>query len=163
MIGMSVPSSRDALKNEVGIADRLILSEIANRLELHVDQKDWAALRSMLCDVVVVDFGTEDTSGGVSRLADRVVADLADGHPDAEVTYHARMSDIININGDVATLEGLQYAWSISADEEQRLYEVWGRMSYSFKKENGDWRVTSLKSAKLRDKHMPGRPAGRAG
>jgi hypothetical protein len=135
--------------------DRTAVAEVANRLDLAVDTKDWTVVRQLFAESVRLDTGWAGESNPIDFSRDGIVDALATSNFDAKRTYHVRTNEIIEIFGDRARVMAQSYGWNQLSGHTPDVYETWGRMTYELNRVGGGWKVSSVKHEKTREAGNP--------
>ena len=110
-----------------------------------VDSKDWDGLSSCFTHDLVADYG--GWSGIRSKGRDNCIAQAKDVLKDAETIHHGHMPEIV-LSGD-GTATGI---WSMEdiVKLPGLLIHGWGHYHENYRKENGVWKISSIKLIRLR-------------
>lgn len=127
------------------LCDKALIEETILKYATAADMRDWDLLKSILCDEINIDF---TTSGGpaMSLTNDQYVGQVTSLIPGFDVTQHQLTNFVININGDTAnTIVYMQAEHFVSDGADQIGRTVGGYYTHQLKKENGNWKISSLK------------------
>jgi len=116
-----------------------------------MDTKDWAGMRTVFTDDVVVD--TASSGGGVITGADAFLAFLEPTLRDVVTVHHGHMPEIVCTSPTTAT-----GVWAM----EDRLrwpdgsaLHGFGHYHETYEKIDGEWRIASLTLTRLRRDYLP--------
>ncbi|MGI8331491.1 nuclear transport factor 2 family protein [Actinomadura scrupuli] len=111
-----------------------------------MDTKDWAGMRRVLADDVVID--TVDSGGGVIEGADAFITFLQKVLADQPTVHHGHMPEIELTSATTATgVWAMQDLIQWADGTELRGY---GHYHETYEKTGGAWQITSSKLTRLR-------------
>jgi ketosteroid isomerase-like protein len=116
-----------------------------------MDTKDWAAMREVFADDVVVD--TSSSGGGVVTGADEFIGFLAPTLQDVVTVHHGHMPEITIVSPTTAA--GI---WSM--EDKLRFPDGselhgYGHYHETYEKTAGEWRIKTLTLTRLRQDFTP--------
>ncbi len=111
-----------------------------------MDTKDWAGMRQVFTDEVVVD--TTDSGGGVVTGADAFVTFLQETLADAVTVHHGHMPEIDLRSATAAT--GIWALHDIVIWPNGMRLDGYGHYHETYEKVAGEWRIKSSTLTRLR-------------
>jgi uncharacterized protein (TIGR02246 family) len=110
-----------------------------------MDTKDWAAMRTVFADQVVVD--TSEAGGGVVSGADEFMDFLRETLADVVTVHHGHMPEIALTSDTTAT--GIWALNDILIWPNGMRLDGYGHYHETYEKVDGDWRINSSKLTRL--------------
>lgn len=110
-----------------------------------MDTKDWAGMREVFADDVVID--TSEAGGDVERGADAFIAFLRDALGDAVTVHHGHMPEIDLTSDTTAT--GIWALHDIIVWSTGMRLDGYGHYHETYEKTDGEWRIKSSKLTRL--------------
>ena len=110
-----------------------------------MDTKDWAGMRQVFTDDVVMD--TTDSGGGVVTGADAFVAFLSETLADAVTVHHGHMPEIHLTSPTTAT--GIWALQDIIVWPDGTRLHGYGHYHETYALEGGEWRIASSTLTRL--------------
>ncbi len=110
-----------------------------------MDTKDWAGMREVFADDVVID--TSEAGGDVERGADEFIAFLRDALGDAVTVHHGHMPEIDLTSDTTAT--GIWALHDIIVWSTGMRLDGYGHYHETYEKTDGEWRIKSSKLTRL--------------
>jgi len=111
-----------------------------------MDTKDWAAMREVFTDDVVMD--TTEAGGAVTSGADRFVAFLREAIGEVITVHHGHMPEIELTSATTAT--GVWAMEDMLRWPDGREMHGYGHYHETYEKVGGAWRIKSSKLTRLR-------------
>ena len=111
-----------------------------------MDTKDWAAMRAVFADDVVVD--TSTSGGGVVTGADEFLAFLAPTLQDVVTVHHGHMPEITLTSATTAA--GIWSMEDMLRFPDGSELHGFGHYHETYEKAGGEWRITTLTLTRLR-------------
>jgi hypothetical protein len=111
-----------------------------------MDTKDWAGMRAVFADDVVVD--TTESGGGVVHGADEFIAFLRETLDDVVTVHHGHMPEIELTSATTAT--GIWALGDILAWPNGATLHGYGHYHETYAKTGDEWRITSTTLTRLR-------------
>jgi len=116
-----------------------------------MDTKDWAGMRQVFTDDVVMD--TTDSGGGVVSGADEFIAFLQETLADAVTVHHGHMPEI-----EITGPETASGTWAMfdyvefppGPDGARAGLQGYGHYTEEYVREDGEWRIKSTLLTRLR-------------
>ncbi len=126
--------------------DLVAIQQLKARYFRTMDTKDWAAMRQVFTDDVVMD--TTESGGGVVAGADEFMAFLEETLADVVTVHHGHMPEIEITSPTTATgIWALEDLLRWPDGNELRGY---GHYHETYEKLDGEWRIASSKLTRLR-------------
>lgn len=126
------------------MTDRDQLAELASKLGLLVDARDWTGLPELFCDAIDVDY-TSLNGGEPQRLAP---AELIEGWKRnleaLRATQHLIANHVVTLDGDEARVTTNVTATHISPAEPNEHWVVGGRYDMVARRTSAGWRIAAL-------------------
>ena len=120
-----------------------------------MDTKDWAGMREVFTDDVVID--TAEAGGQVARGADEFMAFLREALGDAVTVHQGHMPEIDLTSETTAT--GIWALNDIIIWSSGMRLDGYGHYHETYEKSDGEWRIKSSKLTRLHtDFTMPEQP-----
>ncbi len=120
-----------------------------------MDTKDWAGMREVFTDDVVID--TAEAGGQVARGADEFMAFLGEALGDAVTVHQGHMPEIDLTSETTAT--GIWALNDIIIWSSGMRLDGYGHYHETYEKSDGEWRIKSSKLTRLHtDFTMPEQP-----
>ena len=120
-----------------------------------MDTKDWAGMREVFTDDVVID--TAEAGGQVARGADDFMAFLREALGDAVTVHQGHMPEIDLTSETTAT--GIWALHDIIIWSSGMRLDGYGHYHETYEKSDGEWRIKSSKLTRLHtDFTMPEQP-----
>ena len=120
-----------------------------------MDTKDWAGMREVFTDDVVID--TSEAGGQVARGADEFMAFLREALGDAVTVHQGHMPEIDLTSETTAT--GIWALNDIVIWSSGMRLDGYGHYHETYEKSDGEWRIKSSKLTRLHtDFTMPEQP-----
>jgi len=120
-----------------------------------MDTKDWAGMREVFTDDVVID--TSEAGGQVARGADEFMAFLREALGDAVTVHQGHMPEIELTSDTTAT--GIWALNDIVIWSSGMRLDGYGHYHETYAKSDGEWRIKSSKLTRLHtDFTMPEQP-----
>jgi hypothetical protein len=119
-----------------------------------MDTKDWAGMRAVFTDDVVMD--TSEAGGSVITGADEFLAFLSDTLADVVTVHHGHMPEITLTSPTTAT--GIWAMEDMLRWPETDMHG-YGHYHETYEKVGGEWRIASSKLTRLRLDFTQGAPA----
>lgn len=111
-----------------------------------MDTKDWAGMRAVFTDDVVMD--TSESGGGVITGADEFLAFLSETLADVVTVHHGHMPEIELTSPATAT--GIWAMEDMLRWPNGMELHGYGHYHETYEKTDGGWRIASLKLTRLR-------------
>jgi uncharacterized protein (TIGR02246 family) len=111
-----------------------------------MDTKDWAAMRQVFADDVVVD--STESGGGVVSGADEFIAFLQQTLGDVVTVHHGHMPEIEVTSATVAS--GVWALEDVLEWPDGTELHGYGHYHETYAKVDGAWRITTLRLTRLR-------------
>lgn len=111
-----------------------------------MDTKDWAGMRAVFSDDVVVD--TSSSGGGVVHGADRFMTFLRAALADVVTVHHGHMPEIELTSPTTAT--GIWSMQDLLRWPDGREMTGYGHYHETYERIDGAWRIKTLKLTRLR-------------
>lgn len=127
------------------------IKQLKARYFRHLDTKDWAALRHVFTDDVVVD--TTDSGGSVVTGADAFIAVLQRLLDGVLTVHHGHMPEIALTSATTAS--GIWAMEDLLRFPDGSELHGWGHYHETYEKSEGTWRIKSLRLTRLRLDHVP--------
>lgn len=125
--------------------DKALIEQTILKYATAADLRDWDLLKSILADEIDIDF---TSSGGPAATVTNTqyVTQVKALIPGFDVTQHQLTNFVIDINGNTAsTVVYMQAEHFIREEAKEIDRAVGGYYSHKLKKENGNWKIYSLK------------------
>ncbi|WP_179044892.1 nuclear transport factor 2 family protein [Sphingobium lactosutens] len=132
-------------------AEEALIIRLATELDDAVDRKDWVRFRRFFAETVGVDIGSVTGSEVVEMDVAAFVAEVAAFNLPAKRACHNFTNPLASIRGDRAEFKANRYGWNHCADFDPPLYELWGRISYGFHRQEQGWVIDHMALEKLRE------------
>jgi uncharacterized protein (TIGR02246 family) len=128
------------------VDDLVAIQQLKARYFRTMDTKDWAGMRQVFTDDVVMD--TTESGGGVVAGADEFMAFLEETLADVVTVHHGHMPEIEVTSPTTATgIWALEDLLRWPDGNELRGY---GHYHETYEKVDGEWRIASSKLTRLR-------------
>jgi ketosteroid isomerase-like protein len=111
-----------------------------------MDAKDWAAMRAVFTDDVVVD--SRESGGELVAGGDAFMTFLQDAIGDVETVHHGHMPEITLTSPTEAT--GVWAMEDVLRWPNGMTLHGWGHYHETYRKDGGDWRIASSTLTRLR-------------
>jgi uncharacterized protein (TIGR02246 family) len=111
-----------------------------------MDTKDWAGMREVFADDVVVD--VSQSGGGVVHGADAFLAGLRQALQDVVTVHHGHMPEIELTSP--TTAKGIWALQDLLRWPDGRELQGWGHYHETYERVEGAWRIKTLTLTRLR-------------
>ncbi|MFI3162968.1 MAG: nuclear transport factor 2 family protein [Bacillota bacterium] len=125
--------------------DKALIEQTILKYATAADLRDWDLLKSILCDEIHIDF---TTSGGpaATLTSEQYIGQVTSLIPGFDVTQHQLTNFVVDIDGDTAsTVVYMQAEHFAFEGTDEICRTVGGYYTHKLKKENGNWKICSLK------------------
>jgi len=126
------------------VTDRDELAQLASKLGLLVDAREWTSVQELFCDAIDVDY-TSLSGGEPQRLAP---AELVEGWKanleSLRATQHLIANHVVTLDGDEARIATNVTATHISPDDSDAHWVVGGRYDMVARRTSAGWRIAAL-------------------
>jgi ketosteroid isomerase-like protein len=110
-----------------------------------MDAKDWSGLADCFTDDLVADF--REGPGMLAEGRDNYISQISEILKDAVTVHHGHMPEISLLDGENAT-----GTWAMDdlVQLPGLIIQGWGHYHESYRKENGQWKISRIRLTRLR-------------